>query len=342
MNTSDFDFHLPQELIAQNPVQPRDHSRMLVLDRVGQTMSHRRFYDLPDQLREGDVLILNDTKVIPSRLFGKVPEAGEGKVEVFLLNEQSGEYHRVLAKPGKKLKPGRTVVFDDQLQAEVVEVEEDGCRLVKFACTPSELQLHLDRIGHAPIPPYIKESTASREQYQTIYARDPGSSAAPTAGLHFTPEVFAALSAKGIAVEKVTLHVGRGTFQDVKAEKLQDHVMHSEYFELPEDVASRLNQARSAGRRIIAVGTTSVRVLESCAADDGTLIPQRADTRIFIYPGYHWKCVDGLLTNFHLPRSTLIMLVSSFAGSEFIQRAYAEAIGEKYRFFSFGDCMLIL
>lgn len=342
MNTAEFDFDLPPELIAQNPVTPRDHSRMLVLSRTEQAFQHRHFFDLPHHLREGDVLVINDTRVIPARLFGTVPESGQGKVEVLLLNEWVGELHRVMARPGKKVKPGRTVVFDDQLQAEVAGVEEDGCRLLRFGCTPAELQLHLDRIGHAPIPPYIKHSTASREQYQTIYARDPGSSAAPTAGLHFTPEVFRALEAKGISIERVTLHVGRGTFQDVKAGKLENHVMHSEHFELPDAAAARLNAARSAGRRIVAVGTTSVRVLESCARDDGTLLPQSSDTRIFIYPGYRWKCVDGLLTNFHLPRSTLIMLVSSFAGKDFVRRAYREAIRQKYRFFSFGDCMLIL
>lgn len=341
METADFDFELPQELIAQDPVVPRDHSRMMRLDRSSERISHHHFYDLPSCLKSGDVLVLNDTKVVPARLFGVIPEVGTGKVEVLLLNEPVSGAQRVMAKPGKKFQPGRVVVFDDQLQAEVVSIEDDGCRLLKFQCSSSELQLHLDRIGHAPIPPYIKHSNATREQYQTVYANDPGSSAAPTAGLHFTPEVFDALEKRGVTVEKVTLHVGRGTFQDVKAENLADHTMHSEHFELSSGVADRLNRAKRAGRRIIAVGTTSVRVLESSADESGELVPQVSDTDIFIYPGYKWKYVDALLTNFHLPKSTLIMLVCSFAGQSFVRNAYEAAIREKYRFFSFGDCMLI-
>jgi S-adenosylmethionine:tRNA ribosyltransferase-isomerase len=341
MKTADFDFDLPPELIAQNPVVPRDQSRLLHLNRKNQSMEHRHFFDLPDLLRESDVLVLNDTKVVPARLFGTIPESGIGKVEVLLLNEPVEGRQRVMARPGKKFKLSRTVVFDDQLQAVVEEVEEDGCRLLKFNCDAAHLQMHLDRIGHAPIPPYIKQSTATREQYQTVYARDPGSSAAPTAGLHFTPEVFFKLEEKGVSVEKVTLHVGRGTFQDVKDDRLEDHVMHSEPFELTSEVAMRLNAAKLEGRRIIAVGTTSVRVLESCSNKDGQLVPQISDTQIFIYPGYHWKYVDVLVTNFHLPKSTLLMLVSSFAGKDFVLNAYEEAIRENYRFFSFGDCMLI-
>lgn len=341
MDTADFDFELPNELIAQDPVVPRDSSRMLALHRVEQTITHKHFFDLPDCLKEGDVLVLNDTRVVPARLFGTIPEIGTGKVEVLLLNEPVDGNQRVMAKPGKKFQLDRTVVFDDQLQAVVNGIEEDGCRLLNFNCLPGELQRHLDRIGHAPIPPYIKESNATREQYQTVYAKDPGSSAAPTAGLHFTPEVFRALEEKGVTVEKVTLHVGRGTFQDVKADQLEDHVMHSEHFELPAGVADRLNRAKQQGRRVIAVGTTSVRVLESCSNETGVLSPKVSDTNIFIYPGYQWKFVNALLTNFHLPKSTLIMLVSSFAGKEFVMDAYTEAIREKYRFFSFGDCMLI-
>lgn len=304
-------------------------------------MGHKRFFDLPGLLREGDVLVINDTKVVPARLFGTIPEAGTGKVEVLLLNEPVEGFQRVMAKPGKKFQIGRTVEFDEQLHAIVMGVEEDGCRLLEFNCTPAELQKHLDRIGYAPIPPYIKQSSATREQYQTVYARDPGSSAAPTAGLHFTPEIFFALDKKGVSVEKVTLHVGRGTFQDVKVNRLEDHIMHSEQFELSEAVAGRLNEAKRQGRRIIAVGTTSVRVMESCCRGFGQLQPGYSETNIFIYPGYEWKFVDALLTNFHLPKSTLIMLVSSFAGKEFILQAYEQAIAEKYRFFSFGDCMLI-
>ena len=341
MDTADFDFELPPELIAQNPIVPRDHSRMLVMDRRNQTLNHKQFFDLPGQLQEGDVLVLNDTKVVPARLFGTIPEVGTGSVEVLLLNEPVEGNQRVMAKPGKKFRLGIKVIFDDKLQAVVEGIEEDGCRLLNFNCSPAELQLHLDRIGHAPIPPYIKQSTATREQYQTIYARDPGSSAAPTAGLHFTPDVLAQLKNQGVSVEKVTLHVGRGTFQDVKVDHLEKHIMHSEQFELAPDVANRLNEAKREGRRIIAVGTTSVRVLESCSSEEGVLLPQVSSTNIFIFPGYAWKFVDALVTNFHLPKSTLIMLVSSFAGKEFVLNAYQKAIEEKYRFFSFGDCMLI-
>ncbi|MDA0347506.1 MAG: tRNA preQ1(34) S-adenosylmethionine ribosyltransferase-isomerase QueA [Verrucomicrobia bacterium] len=341
MDTADFDFELPSELIAQNPVVPRDHSRMLVMDRRNQSLEHKHFFDLPGELQEGDVLVLNDTKVVPARLFGTIPEVGTGSVEVLLLNEAVEGNQRVMAKPGKKFRLGCTVLFDEKLKAVVEGIEEDGSRLLNFNCSPAELQLHLDRIGHAPFPPYIKESTATREQYQTVYARDPGSSAAPTAGLHFTSDVFAQLKNKRISVEKVTLHVGRGTFQDVKVDHLEEHIMHSEHFELTPEVANRLNEAKRNGRRIIAVGTTSVRVLESCCSDEGVLLPQVSTTVIFIYPGYAWKFVDALVTNFHLPKSTLIMLVSSFAGKEFILNAYQKAIEEKYRFFSFGDCMLI-
>lgn len=342
MKTGDFDFVLPRELVAQDPIVPRDRSRLLVLNRRKQSLAHKHFFELPDLLREGDVLVLNDTRVVPARLLGVIPEAGSGKVEVLLLNEPVEGQQRVLAKPGRKFQLGRTIVFDDQLQAVVTGIESDGCRLLGFNCNSTELQSHLDRIGHAPIPPYIKKSTATREQYQTVYARDPGSSAAPTAGLHFTADVFKNLERKGISVEKVTLHVGRGTFQDVKVDRLEAHVMHSERFELCPGTADRLNAAKVAGRRIISVGTTSVRVLESCCADTGELLPRASSTDIFIYPGYRWKFVDGLVTNFHLPKSTLLMLVCSFAGKDTVFRAYREAILQRYRFFSFGDAMFIL
>ena len=341
MKTDDFDFELPSELIAQDPVVPRDQSRLMVLNRESDTLDHKHFYDLPELLREGDVLVLNDTKVIPARLYGTIPEAGTGKVEVLLLNEPLEENQRMMAKPGKKFQVGRTVVFDEGLQAEVLAVESDGCRILRFNCTATELVQKLDRIGNAPIPPYIKHSQATRDQYQTVYARESGSSAAPTAGLHFTPEVFSNLEARGIGVEKVTLHVGRGTFQDVKVDRLEDHTMHSEAFELSKEVAERLNRTKERGGRIIAVGTTSVRVLESSTKPDGFLTPRVSSTNIFIYPGYRWKFVDALITNFHLPKSTLIMLVSSFAGPEKVRKAYREAIANEYRFFSFGDCMLI-
>ncbi len=341
MRTLDFDYDLPRDLIAQDPVVPRDRSRLLVLDREDGGIEHKHFYDLPDLLREGDVLVLNDTKVVPARLFGTIPEAGQGRVEVLLLNEEVGDFQRVLAKPGKKFQLGREVVFDDQLRAEIIGVEGDGTRLLRFDCDRSKLLQHLDRIGHAPIPPYIKDTKASRDQYQTIFARDPGSSAAPTAGLHFTTEMFSRLKVAGVQVEKVTLHVGRGTFQDVKADRLEDHVMHAEHFELLQGVAERLNRAKRRGGRIVAVGSTSVRVLESATGNRGRLIPQVAETDIFIYPGYRWKFVDAIVTNFHLPKSTLLMLVCSFAAKNSVFQAYSEAVRMRYRFFSFGDAMLI-
>ena len=340
MDTADFDFELPPELIAQNPVEPRDRSRLLVVNRGKGWIEHKHFIDLPELLAEGDVLVLNDTKVIPARLFGRIRESGSGKVEVLLLNEAVEGKQRALVKPGKKFKVGRTVVFDEHLQATVEAIEEDGCRLLSFDCDSADLFGHLDRIGCAPLPPYIKNSTATQDQYQTIYAEDVGSSAAPTAGLHFTSEIFEALVDKGVEIEKVTLHVGRGTFQDVKVDHVEDHAMHAERFELASEVAQRLNRAKSEGRRIIAVGTTSVRVLESSVAE-GRLSSGKSQTKLFIYPGYQWKFVDALITNFHLPRSTLIMLVSSFAGRELIAKAYNEAVRERYRFFSFGDAMFI-
>ncbi|MBH55389.1 MAG: tRNA preQ1(34) S-adenosylmethionine ribosyltransferase-isomerase QueA [Opitutaceae bacterium] len=341
MRTDDFDFDLPVELIAQNPVVPRDSSRLMLLNRKTGKIGHRRFFDLPDILQEGDVLVLNDTKVIPARLYGTIPEVGPGRVEVLLLNESVEGFQRVMAKPGKKFQVGYEVVFDDFLSADVVEVEADGCRLLQFNSSTSELIKHLDRIGHTPLPPYIKSSTASREQYQTVYAREQGSSAAPTAGLHFTEKVLEDLIAKEIRVEHVTLHVGRGTFQDVKVKHLKEHQMHSESFELSVAAAERINRAKQNGSRIVAVGTTSVRVLESCTNSNGRLVPQVSRTNIFIYPGYRWKIVDGLITNFHLPQSSLVMLVSSFVGRDVVFKAYEEAITKRYRFFSFGDAMFI-
>lgn len=341
MRTSDFDYDLPRDLIAQNPIAPRDRSRLMVLGRESGSLAHKHFYDLPELLGKGDVLVLNDTKVLPARLFGTIPETGGRKVEVLLLNESVGPLQRVLAKPARKLRVGREVAFDDRLRAEVMGVEEDGTRLLRFDCHPSELPRHLDRIGHAPLPPYIKESRASADQYQTIYARDPGSSAAPTAGLHFTRELFARLESVGVQVEKLTLHVGRGTFQDVKADRLEDHTMHAEHFELPKGVADRLNRAKERGGRIVAVGSTSVRVLETAAGNRGRLTPQVSRTELFIYPGYEWKFVDAMITNFHLPKSTLLMLVCSFAGKDPVFRAYAEAVRRQYRFFSFGDAMFL-
>ena len=341
MRTSDFDYDLPRDLIAQNPVVPRDRSRLMVLSREGAPLAHKHFYDLPELLRKGDVLVLNDTKVLPARLFGTLPEVGGRKVEVLLLNEAVGAFQRVLANPARKLRVGCEVVFDDRLRAEVMAVGGDGTRLLRFDCHPSELPRHMDRIGHAPLPPYIRGSRASGDQYQTIYARDPGSSAAPTAGLHFTEDLFSRLESLGVQVEKVTLHVGRGTFQDVKTDRLQDHIMHAEHFELPKGVADRLNRAKERGCRIVAVGSTSIRVLETATGHRGRLIPQVSQTELFIYPGYEWKFVDAMITNFHLPKSTLLMLVCSFAGRGPVFRAYGEAVRRQYRFFSFGDAMLI-
>lgn len=340
LKTEDFYYDLPEELIAQTPLQQRDASRLLVLDRkTGQT-DHKHFYDILEYLHPGDCLVMNDSRVLPARLLGKRPSGGA--VELLLLKDKGNNLWECLAKPGRKLQPGQEVIFGDgELTATIRDILEDGNRLVEFHYTGIFLEV-LERLGKMPLPPYIKAQLQDQERYQTVYSREVGSAAAPTAGLHFTPELLEKLKEKGIALAFVTLHVGLGTFRPVKVENINDHHMHSELCILSEETAKILNDTRAAGGRIICVGTTSCRTLESLALADGTFVPGSKWTDIFIYPGYTFRAMDGLITNFHLPESTLVMLVSAFAGRDNVLRAYGEAVAEKYRFFSFGDAMLIL
>lgn len=340
MKTSDFWFDLPQELIAQTPLERRDSSRLLRLDRRSGAVEHRHFYELPDLLRPGDCLVMNDSRVLPARLIGRrVP--GGGVSEVLLLTDRGERRWECLVRPGKKLRPGAQVTFGDGALTAVVEDElSDGKRLVRFDYEGIFLEV-LERLGEMPLPPYIKEKLADPERYQTVYSRAPGSAAAPTAGLHFTKELLAQIAAKGVKLCYVTLHVGLGTFRPVKEENILDHEMHSEFCIIPEETARIVTETKRAGGRVIAVGTTSCRTLESFAAPDGTLEPASGWTNIFIYPGYEFRCIDALITNFHLPESTLIMLVSALAGRETILHAYQIAVAERYRFFSFGDAMFI-
>ena len=340
MRKSDFYYNLPPELIAQTPIERRDTSRLLCLDRQTGGIAHRHFYDLPDLLRAGDCLVLNDSRVLPARLFG-VRETG-GAVEVVLLRDKGGGIWECLTRPGRKTRPGTRLFFGDgELTAEVQNVTDGGNRLIKFNDDGIFLET-LERLGKMPLPPYIREELDDAERYQTVYARQNGSAAAPTAGLHFTNAMLDILKRRGVDITYVTLHVGLGTFRPVKTEHIEAHQMHAEYYEIPLETADTVNSARRDGRRIIAVGTTSCRSLESASSDDGFIAPQVAFTDAFFYPGYRFKCVDGLITNFHLPESTLIMLVSAFAGRENVLRAYEEAIRQRYRFFSFGDAMLII
>ena len=339
MKTSDFVYDLPEELIAQTPMERRDASRLLVLDKNTGEMEHRHFYDLPSYLRPGDCLVLNDSRVIPARLFGTRPTGGA--TELVLLKELTDDRWECLARPGKKLRPGTEITFGDgELTGVVEEVLEDGNRIIRFRYEGIFLEI-LDRLGNMPLPPYIKAQLEDPERYQTVYAREPGSAAAPTAGLHFTKELLEEIEAMGVFVRFVTLHVGLGTFRPVKAENIEDHDMHSEYCTIPPETAETVNTVRKNGGRIIAVGTTSCRTLESFARPDGILEPSAGWTNIFIYPGYKFKCIDALVTNFHLPGSTLVMLVSALAGREHILNAYRCAVEERYRFFSFGDAMFI-
>ena len=340
MKTSDFYYDLPKELIAQHPVEPRDHSRLLVYDRQADKVEHKHFYDLPSYLKAGDVLVVNDTKVIPARLFGH-REGCEGEVEILLLKRQNYTDWECIARPAKKLKLGTIVVFDDDLKGEIIGYGDEGIRYVRFVFD-GVFEDILDRLGNMPLPPYITEKLADKERYQTVYCRESGSAAAPTAGLHFTPELLARIEAMGVEVVRVLLHVGLGTFRPVKEESIEDHPMHSEYYEVTEQAASAINRAVDEGRRIIAVGTTSVRTLESVADETGHVKACSGNTNIFIYPGYRWKVVKGLVTNFHLPESTLIMLVSALLGREKTLELYNLAVQEKYRFFSFGDACLFL
>ena len=340
MKTSDFWFELPPELIAQTPLPRRDGSRLLCLDKESGDTEHRFFYDLPDLLQPGDCLVLNDSRVLPARLIGhRVP--GGGVCEILLLTQREDDLWECLVRPGKKLRPGARVRFGEGELEAVVEAEvTDGNRLVRFSYEGIFLEV-LERLGEMPLPPYIKEKLADRERYQTVYCKEPGSAAAPTAGLHFTKELLARIADKGVKICYLTLHVGLGTFRPVKEENILDHEMHSEYCIVPEETARTVTETKRAGGRIVAVGTTSCRTLESFANPDGTLDAQSGWTNIFIYPGYRFRCVDALVTNFHLPESTLIMLVSALAGRENILNAYALAVKERYRFFSFGDAMFI-
>ena len=340
MKTSDFDFQLPDELIAQTPLERRDASRLLVLDKGSGATRHMHFYDLPTLLRPGDCLILNDSRVLPARLLGH-REPGGGAVEVLLLVDRGEKVWECLVRPGRKLKPGTRLSFGDGLlKAEVLSVEEGGNRLIRFEYSGIFLEL-LEQLGRMPLPPYIKAELQDPERYQTVYSREVGSAAAPTAGLHFTKELLMQIEEMGVRICYVTLHVGLGTFRPVKAEEIAEHEMHSEYCVVPSDTAETVNRTKAEGGRIICVGTTSCRTVESFAEEDGTLKAGGRWTNIFIYPGYRFKVLDCLITNFHLPQSTLVMLVSALAGREHILSAYREAVEMRYRFFSFGDAMFI-
>ena len=340
MKTKDFYFDLPPELIAQTPIPQRDASRLLVLDKNSGAMEHRHFYDLPAYLRPGDCLILNDSRVLPARLLGhRVP--GGGACEVLLLIQREGDTWECLVRPGKKLRTGAEVSFGDgALTGKIIEELPGGNRLIQFQYQGIFLEV-LDRLGKMPLPPYIKVELQDRERYQTVYSKVNGSAAAPTAGLHFTPELLSKIEQSGVSIGYVTLHVGLGTFRPVKEEEITDHEMHSEYCIIPQETADLINRTKRSGGRVICVGTTSCRTVESWAHEDGTMEASAGWTDIFIYPGYCFKVLDGLITNFHLPESTLIMLVSALAGREHILAAYQEAVRERYRFFSFGDAMLI-
>lgn len=339
MKTSDFDFQLPEELIAQTPLERRDASRLLTLDRESGAVGHHHFYDLPRFLRPGDCLVLNDSRVLPARLIGHRPTGGA--CEVLLLVDKGGDLWECLVRPGRKLKPGAQVIFGDgQLTATVEEELNDGKRTVRFHYQGIFLEI-LEQLGRMPLPPYIKAELQDQERYQTVYSKVVGSAAAPTAGLHFTPELLEQVGEMGVKVCYVTLHVGLGTFRPVKAEDIADHEMHSEFCQISQETADIINETKRNGGRVICVGTTSCRTVESFAAEDGTMSERSGWTSIFIYPGYKFKVLDALITNFHLPQSTLIMLVSALAGREHVLAAYEEAVREKYRFFSFGDAMFI-
>ena len=339
MKKSDFYFDLPEELIAQTPLEKRDASRLLLLDRETGEITHKHFYDLPDYLNPGDCLVLNDSRVLPARLMGN--RLTGGAVEVVLLRDLGGGKWECLTRPGRKTRPGTDLTFGEGLlTATVTDALDDGNKVLQFHYEGIFLEI-LDQLGKMPLPPYIKAELQDRERYQTVYSRELGSAAAPTAGLHFTEELLDRIRAKGVKVCFVTLHVGLGTFRPVKEEDILDHVMHSEYCVIPEETARTINETKASGGRVVAVGTTSCRTLESFTEPDGTVLAKGGWTDIFIYPGYTFKCIDALVTNFHLPESTLIMLVSALAGREHILHAYETAVRERYRFFSFGDAMFI-
>ena len=340
MDIKDFYYDLPQEMIAQTPLSDRTASKLMVLNRKTHEISHKHFYDICDYLNPGDCLVMNNTRIIPARLYG-VKENSGGKIEFLLLKRLSIDTWEVILRPGKKAKVGSRFIFGDGLLcAEIIEVRDDGNRIVKFEFKGVWEEL-LDKLGEMPLPPYIKEKLEDKNRYQTVYSKIEGSAAAPTAGLHFTDELLEKIRQKGVKTAFVTLHVGLGTFRPVSVDNIEDHHMHSEYYEVSKETADIINETRKTGGRIVAVGTTSVRTLESVAAADGTIPVQSGDTQIFIYPGYKFKAVDALITNFHLPESTLLMLISALYDREHIMKAYEVAIAENYRFFSFGDAMLI-
>lgn len=342
MNVNDFDFHLPEQLIAQTPLKDRASSRLMVIDRGNDAIDHKHFYHVIDYLNEGDCLVLNNTKVLPARLIGQKVDTG-GKVEVLLLNERNEDEWEVLVKPAKRVKVGTVIQFGNHLlEAECIEIKDHGGRVVRFKYKGIFLEV-LDQLGEMPLPPYIKEQLNDRDRYQTVFAKEVGSAAAPTAGLHFTNDLLQQIKQKGINIAYITLHVGLGTFRPVQTDNIEEHEMHAEFYQMDEETAELLNRTKAEGKRIVAVGTTSVRTLETIANEEnGQFFAKSGWTDIFIYPPYQFKVVDAMITNFHLPKSTLIMLVSAFANRELILKAYNEAVRENYRFFSFGDAMLII
>lgn len=341
MKTSDFFYELPQELIAQTPVEPRNSSRLMVLNKENGNVEHKIFKDLTKYLKPGDCLILNDTRVIPARIYGTKIETG-AYVEFLLLKQSENNVWECLCKPGKRAKIGTRFTFGDNLvECEVIDITEDGNRIIKFDCDSKEIYTILDKIGKMPLPPYITEELENGERYQTVYSRELGSAAAPTAGLHFTNEMLDEIQKLGVNIGYVTLHVGLGTFRPVKVDDVTNHKMHTEHYQISKETANLINETKKHGGRVISVGTTSTRTLESVASKNGCICEDEDDTSIFIYPGYEFKCIDALITNFHLPESTLIMLISAFAGYDNVMNAYKIAVEEKYRFFSFGDAMFI-
>lgn len=343
MKLTDFNYELPEELIAQSPIEKRDNSRIMVLNTKTKTIEHKIFKDIIDYLEKGDCLVINNTKVIPARLYGykKEDESKTANLEILLLKQLEENKWETLVRPGKKLRIGAEIVFGQgELEGKIIDILEDGNRIIEFRYNGIFNEI-LDKIGVMPLPPYIKQKLEQNDRYQTVYAKYTGSSAAPTAGLHFTEELLEKIKQKGVLIATVTLHVGLGTFRPVKVQNIEEHNMHTEHFVIRQEEADKINNAKKSGKRVIAVGTTSCRVIESIADKNGFLKETEGDTNIFIYPGYKFKCLDNLITNFHLPESTLIMLVSALAGREYIMEAYREAVKEKYRFFSFGDAMYI-
>ena len=341
MNVKDFNYELPQELIAQDPLEDRSSSRLMVLGREDGSIRHGIFRDITDELHPGDCLVINNTKVLPARLYG-TKEGTQAGIELLLLKRLSDDRWETLVKPGKKAKPGAKIIFGGGLlTGEILEIAQEGNRVIQFSYQGIFEEI-LDQLGEMPLPPYITHHLEDKQRYQTVYAKEEGSAAAPTAGLHFTPQLLAQIRAKGVEIAEVTLHVGLGTFRPVKVDHILDHHMHAEFYTITKEQADKINQAKAAGHRVIAVGTTSTRTLETVADEAGYVREASGYTQIFIYPGYQFRCIDALITNFHLPQSTLLMLVSALAGRERVLSAYEEAVREKYRFFSFGDAMLII